>query len=85
MEGVCKILYAAALEYLFKPHSLFLFLKVVAQKYDCYVNQAHVIRGNDVLMKCDIPSFVTDFVSVFNWQDNEDNVFTANPLSHGSN
>ena len=50
---------------------------MVTQNYDCYVNQAHVIRGNDVLMKCDIPSFVTDFVSVLNWQDNEDNVFST--------
>ena len=58
-------------------------IKVVTQTYACYVNQAHVIRGNDVLMKCDIPSFVTDFVNVFNWQDNEENVFTQNSLSYG--
>ena len=61
----------------------FLHIKVVTQNYACYVNQAHVIRGNDVLMKCDIPSFVTDFVNVFNWQDNEENVFTQNSLSYG--
>ena len=61
----------------------FLHIKVVTQTYACYVNQAHVIRGNDVLMKCDIPSFVTDFVNVFNWQDNEENVFTQNSLSYG--
>lgn len=57
---------------------------VVTQKYDCYVNQAHVIRGNDVLMKCDIPSFVTDFVSILNWQDNEGRIYTPNTfLSQG--
>ena len=84
MEGVCKVLYAAALEYQNKPQSLFLFFKVVTQKYDCYVNQAHVIRGNDVLMKCDIPSFVTDFVSILNWQDNEENIFSTDSfLSQG--
>lgn len=55
------------------PH----FFLVVTQSYDCYVNQAHVIKGNDALMKCDIPSFVTDFVSLLNWQDNEDNIFSA--------
>ena len=49
---------------------------VVTQNYDCYVNQAHVIRGNDVLMKCDIPSFVTDFVTLQNWQDNEENIIS---------
>ena len=84
MEGVCKILYAAALEYLFKTSQFVPFFKVVAQKYDCYVNQAHVIRGNDVLMKCDIPSFVTDFVSILNWQDNEENIFSTDSfLSQG--
>ena len=46
----------------------FMFL-VVTQDYDCYVNQAHVIRGNDVLMKCDIPSFVTDFVTLLNLEN----------------
>ena len=49
---------------------------MVTQNYDCYVNQAHVIRGNDVLMKCDIPSFVTDFVTLQNWQDNEENIIS---------
>ena len=57
--------------------------QVVTQSYACYVNQAHVIRGNDVLMKCDIPSFVTDFVELLNWQDNEDNIFSARSLSYG--
>ena len=41
------------------------------QEYKAYVNQEHVISGNDVLFKCDIPSFVADFVSVQSWADNE--------------
>ena len=44
---------------------------VVMQDYKAYVNQEHVIRGNDVLFKCDVPSFVADFVSVQSWADNE--------------
>jgi hypothetical protein len=57
---------------------------VAIQAYDSYVNQAHVIRGNDVIVKCDIPSFVTDFVQVVSWQDNQDSVFQMNPVaSHG--
>ena len=44
---------------------------VVMQDYKAYVNQEHVISGNDVLFKCDIPSFVADFVSVQSWADNE--------------
>ena len=35
------------------------------------MSPAHVIIGNDVLIKCDIPSFVTDFVSVGSWVDSD--------------
>ena len=59
----------------------FMFL-VVTQDYDCYVNQAHVIRGNDVLMKCDIPSFVTDFVTLLNWQDDQENIFSPSSVDN---
>ena len=60
----------------FEKRYFFSIFLVVTQNYDCYVNQAHVIRGNDVLMKCDIPSFVTDFVTLQNWQDNEENIIS---------
>ena len=49
---------------------------VVTQEYNTYVNQAHVIRGNDVIMKCDIPSFVADLLDVVHWVDNESNVYS---------
>jgi hypothetical protein len=52
-------------------------LSAVTQDYTTYVHHAHVIRGNDVLLKCDIPSFVSDFVSVQSWVDNEDVTFSA--------
>ena len=29
-------------------------------------------------MKCKIPSFVSDFVEIVNWQDNEDKIFYPN-------
>ncbi len=47
---------------------------VVTQDYQTYVNQAHVIRGNDVLFKCDIPSFVADLLTITAWADNQGNV-----------
>ena len=50
---------------------------VVTQTYDSYVNQAHVIRGNDALVKCDIPSFAADFVSVLNWIDDQGSTLSA--------
>ena len=44
---------------------------VVAQTYTTYSHEFHVILGNSALLKCDIPSFVTDFVSVVSWVDND--------------
>ena len=35
----------------------------------------YVILGNDALMKCEVPSFVSDLVQVHNWIDNENNEF----------
>ena len=31
----------------------------------------YVIRGNDALMKCSIPSFVADVVQVIAWLDSD--------------
>ena len=38
---------------------------------------AQVIVGNEVLLKCDIPSFVSDFVSVSDWVDSEGIMYSA--------
>ena len=46
-----------------------LFLSVVHQSYEAEADNEYVIRGNSVIMKCEIPSFVADFVSVTNWID----------------
>ena len=37
-----------------------------------------MIVGNSALMKCEIPSFVADFVSVESWKDNENNEYFSN-------
>lgn len=44
----------------------------VSQEYSTKAEDEYVIKGNDVLVKCKIPSFVSDFVSVIGWVDNED-------------
>jgi hypothetical protein len=41
------------------------------------VNNEYVIRGNSALLKCSIPSFVADFVSVVSWQDNEGETYLS--------
>lgn len=42
---------------------------VVEQFYQSEVNNEYVIRGNSAVLKCSIPSFVADFVSVVSWHD----------------
>ena len=44
--------------------------------YRVDVSIAQVILGNDVILKCDIPSFAADFVSVVEWVDSEGVTFT---------
>lgn len=50
---------------------------VVQQFYQSEVNNEYVIRGNSAILKCSIPSFVADFVSVLSWNDEDGNIYTA--------
>lgn len=40
---------------------------VVTQVYETNVAPEYAIRGNSVVLKCSIPSFVADFVHVLSW------------------
>lgn len=42
---------------------------MVVQTYEVEADNEYVIRGNSAIMKCEVPSFVSDFVVVENWQD----------------
>ena len=52
-----------------------IFLLAVNQEFATEALNEYVIIGNSVLMKCKIPSFVADFVSVESWKDNFDNEY----------
>lgn len=41
------------------------------------MDDEYVMKGNAAIMKCSIPSFVSDFVSVVGWVDEEGNEFAA--------
>ena len=56
---------------------------MVHQTYDVFVESEHVILGNDALLKCKIPSYVTDFVSVLEWVDESE--ISLNALTQGKN
>lgn len=49
------------------------FVLVVIQSYEAEADNEYVIRGNSVVMKCEIPSFVADFVFVDHWLDSDGN------------
>ena len=61
----------------------FHFFTVVSQDYATRVNDFDVIQGNSAIMKCEIPSFVTDFVSVINWSDNNNAEFYSSQNTMG--
>ena len=51
------------------------------QFYQTEVNNEYVIRGNSAVLKCSIPSFVADFVSVVSWQDDSGNMYAGTDAS----
>ena len=55
-------------------------MSVVSQSYETDADKEYVILGNSAIVKCDIPSFVADFVSVVSWQEtNSQRVYTHSP------
>ena len=66
-------------QFLRPPHFCKCFnFSVVAQDYITEAHNVHVIIGNVALVKCEIPSFVSDFVSVVSWTDGHGNQFFLN-------
>lgn len=53
------------------------------QQYESEVNNEYVIRGNSALLKCSIPSFVADFVTVVSWHDEAGNSFILGEPKNG--
>lgn len=54
------------------------FLPVVNQYYEAEVVSEYVIRGNTAVLKCNIPSFVVDFVRVEAWTGSDGSEYTFN-------
>lgn len=46
-----------------------LIFAVVSQFYESQVHDEYVIRGNPAVLKCNIPSFVSDHVEIIEWLD----------------
>ena len=56
---------------------------VVNQIYMTEATNEYVITGNSALMRCVIPSFVSDFISLQNWQDEKGNVMVPHTNNYG--
>jgi hypothetical protein len=66
--------------YLLKTKNFNSITKVVQSGYLVEVNNEHVMLGNAGLLKCTIPSFVTDFVRVAAWtiyDSNDGNILSS--------
>ena len=51
---------------------------MISQEFKAHVAlETYVILGNDALVKCEIPSFVSDLVTINGWMDDENNEFFA--------
>lgn len=48
---------------------------MVQQYYEAEVVSEYVIRGNTAVLKCNIPSFVADFVRVEAWVGSDASVY----------
>ena len=56
-------------------------ISVVAQTYSTDpTRKVYVIVGNSALVKCEIPSFVADFVSVVSWVENNGGEYFPNHI-----
>ncbi len=58
-------------------------ISVVSQDYSTRANDVYVILGNSALLKCEVPSFVTDLVTIASWVDGEGQEYFANRKSFG--
>lgn len=60
-------------------------MAVVHQFYQSEVNNEYVIRGNSAILKCSIPSFVADFVTVVSWNDENGEIYAPNEIDAQKN
>ena len=69
---VCYEIFKVRKGYFCFQFILILFLCLVAgQQYNAYCAPEEIISGNDAILKCSIPSFVSDFVAISSWVDSE--------------
>lgn len=58
---------------------------MVIQNYVTEAENEYIIRGNSAIVKCKIPSFVADFVSVDAWIADNVTTYTDHTLFNANN
>lgn len=53
------------------------------QPYEAEADNEYVIRGNSAIMKCEIPSYVSDFIVVDMWTDSDGGSYYPNNDQYG--
>lgn len=56
---------------------------VVSQFYQSSVYDEYVIKGNAAVLKCNIPSFVSDHVEIIEWVDSNGEIYKRDENSSG--
>jgi len=51
---------------------------VVTQEYATEPSNEYIVLGNDALVKCKIPSYVSDLAQIVGWVDSEASEFLIN-------
>lgn len=59
-------------------------LTVVSQFYESQVYDEYVIKGNAAILKCNIPSFVSDHVEIIEWIDSNGGLYTRDEHDYGN-
>lgn len=62
----------------FQPKASNYYSSVVSQFYVTEPENDYVIRGNAAIVRCKIPSFVSDFVQVESWVMDDGQILTIN-------
>ena len=61
-----------------------LFFSAIAQHYIVEVHNEAVILGNEAMVACEIPSFVSDLIGVVGWVDGEGNQYGPTRGAYGN-
>lgn len=62
----------------------YIVVSVVIQPYEAEADNEYVIRGNSAIMKCEIPSYVSDFIVVDMWVDSDGGSYYPNTDQYGT-